>query len=150
MSRLPSVALAALLAASRVLPAPAAGPEPPPPQFLLSWGKKGQGKGEFRSPIGIAIDQDDRVYVTEFHNNRVQKFDGEGQVLASFPVAEHPGGIAVDRDGNVYVAPLLLGKVCVYGPDGHFVRAWGKPGSWHSTRRGTCTPPRGPRVACRS
>src|SRR5687767_7696022 len=109
MSRLPSVAYAALLAASWAMPAPAAGPEPPPPKFLLSWGQKGEGKGEFRSPIGIAIDKDDRVYVTEFHNNRVQKFDGEGKFLASFPVAKHPGGIAVDTDGNVYVAPLLLG-----------------------------------------
>lgn len=45
--------------------------------FLAQWGAaggaKGTGPGEFNTPIGIAIDRDGSIYVTDFGNNRVQK-----------------------------------------------------------------------------
>src|SRR5689334_1712619 len=68
----------------------------PPPRFLLEWGRKGKAEGEFDAPIGMAINRADEIFVTEFRNNRVQKFTREGKFVAAFPVAEMPGGIAVD------------------------------------------------------
>ncbi len=44
------------------------------PRFLIEWGKKGSEPGEFHFPIGIAINADDEVFVTDFYNARVQKF----------------------------------------------------------------------------
>ena len=45
--------------------------------FLTQWGApggaKGTGPGEFNTPIGIAVDRDGSIYVTDFGNNRVQK-----------------------------------------------------------------------------
>ena len=99
------------------------------PRFLFSWGKKGSGPGEFHSPIGIAINGSDEILITEFHNNRVQKFTTDGKFLAAFKVAEMPGGIAVDRAGNFYVAPLMLHKICMYSPEGKLIREWGKLGT---------------------
>jgi tripartite motif-containing protein 71 len=99
-----------------------------PPQFLKEWGKKGTGPGEFNSPIGIAINQADEIFITEARNNRVQKFTADGKWLATFPVAAFPGGIAVDRAGHVYIAPLMLGKICVYDAKGKLIREWGKIG----------------------
>ena len=109
--------------------APASLASDAPPHFVLAWGQKGEAEGDLSSPIGVAVGPGDTLYVTEFHNSRVQKFDTEGKPLGSFPVAQYPGGIAVDNEGRVYVAPLLQGKICVYGPDGALLREWGAVGS---------------------
>jgi sugar lactone lactonase YvrE len=106
----------------------AAEPAIAPLRFLRQWGKKGSGQGEFDVPIGIAINRADEVFITEFRNNRVQKFTADGKFVAAFKVAPMPGGIAVDRTGNVYVAPLMSHKICVYSPAGKLLREWGKHG----------------------
>jgi sugar lactone lactonase YvrE len=107
---------------------PNAGPKEPPVQFLLEWGKLGKEAGEFHSPIGIAINAKDEIFVTEFKNNRVQKFSTEGKFLAQFPVESMPGGLAVDRQGRIYIAPMMSHKICVYDETGKLVRTWGKKG----------------------
>jgi sugar lactone lactonase YvrE len=101
----------------------------PPLTFLLTWGQKGKADGEFDAPIGIAIDAADDLYISDFRNNRVQKFSAEGKFLLKFAVAEMPGGIAVDREKRVYVAPLMSHKICVYNEQGELLREWGKLGT---------------------
>lgn len=106
---------------------PAAGS--PAPRFLLEWGKHGSGPGEFDAPIGIAIDAQDRISITDFKNKRVQRFDANGKLLSSFPVAVQPAGIAVDDQGQVYVSHWNLGKVVLYSATGETVREIGRPGT---------------------
>ena len=96
--------------------------------FLQEWGKKGNAPGEFDAPIGLAIDDKDEILVSEFRNNRVQRFSAEGRTLSSFTVEPMPGGIAVDRQGRIYVAPMMSHKVCVYSPAGRLLHEWGKHG----------------------
>src|SRR6476659_3348206 len=48
------------------------------PRFLGEWGQKGSEPGEFHFPIGIAINADDEIFVTDFYNSRVQKFSVDG------------------------------------------------------------------------
>lgn len=50
------------------------------------WGKKGSGPGEFLFsvsgvPIGMAVDDQDNIYIVDEGNNRVQKFDPNGKFL---------------------------------------------------------------------
>ena len=97
-------------------------------RFLQAWGKKGKEPGELDAPIGLAINAKDEILVSEFRNNRVQRFSTEGRALGRFAVLPMPGGIAVDREGRVYVAPLMSHKVCVYSPAGRLLREWGKHG----------------------
>jgi tripartite motif-containing protein 71 len=97
-------------------------------RFLQEWGKKGSAPGEFDAPIGLAIDDNDEILVSEFRNNRVQRFSAEGRALGSFAVEPMPGGIAVDRQGRIFVAPMMSHKVCVYSPSGRLLREWGKHG----------------------
>lgn len=122
-----------LLLAGPFLPIfPRAGQAEPPgpraPRFVLAWGKQGAAAGELNIPIGIAVNARDEVFVSEFRNNRVQKFSTHGKPLGSFPVGEMAGGLAVDRAGNLYVALLMAGKVEVYSPEGKLLRTLGKPG----------------------
>jgi sugar lactone lactonase YvrE len=101
----------------------------PPPQFVLSFGTPGDGAGEFHSPIGIAIDAQDEIYVTEFHTHRVQVFDTSGRHLRMFAVDGQPGGIAVDQEGRVYVAPLLGHRIDVFDREGQALDSFGHQGN---------------------
>src|SRR5262249_12016392 len=49
----------------------------PAPRFLLEWGRKGKGEGEFDACVGIAIGKNDEVYTAEFRNQRVQRFTSQ-------------------------------------------------------------------------
>ena len=97
------------------------------------WGTAGSGDGEFNGPSGIAIDQQDVLYIVDSRNHRVQKFTKDGEFLAtwgSLGSAEGqfnaPWGITIDQQGDVYVADHKNHRVQKFTPDGavhHAVRA---------------------------
>ncbi|MCA9062519.1 MAG: CocE/NonD family hydrolase [Planctomycetaceae bacterium] len=100
-----------------------------PPRFVREFGTEGDQPGEFHSPVGIAIDSQDRIYVTEFRNKRVQVFDVSGHSVQIIPVESEPGGIAVDQQGRIYVALMLGHRIVVFDPQGTKVAEWGTEGS---------------------
>jgi sugar lactone lactonase YvrE len=112
-------------------------PEPAgAPKFVLTWGHKGDKPGEFYSPIGLAINPKDEVFVTDVNNARVQKFSADGKFLGAFDLpwdepkrkSNQAGGIAVDGKGLVYLSYMMQHKVAVYTEAGQLVREWGKHG----------------------
>lgn len=125
----PALLLGVFLACGGAAPSDAQEPDAGRLEAVRAWGQEGTGDGDFHSPIGIAIDAHDVIYVTEFKNNRVQRFDRDGKFLGKFAVDEMPGGIAVDRRGEIYVAPMMKHKICVYGQDGTLLREWGQKGT---------------------
>lgn len=108
-----------------------------PPKWLLSWGKKGDKPGEFHSPIGIAINQKDEIFVTDLNNARVQKFSVDGKYLGGFDLpwdapkrkSCQAGGILADNQGLLYLSFMGQHKIGVYTEDGKLLREWGKKGS---------------------
>ena len=50
-------------------------------KYLLSWGRKGSGPGEFNLPHSICVDSKGTVYVSDRENNRIQIFDPNGKFL---------------------------------------------------------------------
>lgn len=106
------------------------------PKFFLAWGQKGDQPGEFYSPIGIAINQKDEIFVTDVNNARVQKFSPEGKYLGGFDLprdepkrkSNQAGGIAIDANGLIYLSFMSQHKVAVYTDGGKLVREWGKKG----------------------
>ena len=82
------------------------------------FGSRGQG---LCSPMGVCIDGEDRVYVSErcYDFDRVSVFTSVGQFLKSFGT-EAPGtnlppnGIAVDSNGLVYVGDQANNCIRVY------------------------------------
>ncbi|TXG81535.1 MAG: hypothetical protein E6R14_07725 [Thermomicrobiales bacterium] len=51
-------------------------------ELIVSWGGDGSAPGEFQTPHGLWVDADERVYVVDRANARVQVFDNAGMVLA--------------------------------------------------------------------
>lgn len=129
--------LGALTLAGSGLPGAAAENREQGTKFLLQWGKKGSQPGEFDFPIGLAVTKDDEILVSDFYNNRVQKFSSKGKFLAAFDVPANPGGLALDAAGDVYISHFGFMKpkekrkpdqVTVHSPTGKLLRAWGKTG----------------------
>jgi tripartite motif-containing protein 71 len=83
--------------------------------YLMKFGSRGNGEGQFNAPWGIAVDRvRGFVYVVDSANFRVQKFDMMGEFImawGSFGTGDgqfyFPRGIAVDQsDGSVYVVDM--------------------------------------------
>lgn len=106
------------------------------PRFVLAWGQKGDKPGEFYSPIGIAINAKDEVYVTDLNNARVQKDSADGKYLIGFDLprdiperkSAQAGGILIGPDGLIYLSFMQQHRIGVYDDEGKLVREWGKKG----------------------
>lgn len=86
-------------------------------------------RGRVRQPRGLAFDDEGNLYVADFGNDRIQKFDRELRVLAAWGKKgklpgdfDQPCGVATGP-GGVYVADTWNGRVQVFDRDGKFVRA---------------------------
>ena len=87
----------------------------------------GSGANQFSNPIGIAIDGQGNLYITDYFNYRVQKWApgaSEGVTVAGGNGAGSaanqlysPTGIAVDDQGNVYIADSYNNRVQKWAPD---------------------------------
>jgi DNA-binding beta-propeller fold protein YncE len=110
----------------------------PDGRFLMQWGSKGSGPGQFDLPHGIAVDTRGRVYVADRGNARVQVFDGGGRYLAEWKGAElgRPFDVAMGTDGMVVIAdggdipkePPDRSAVVVARPDGTVVERFARFG----------------------
>jgi sugar lactone lactonase YvrE len=88
-------------------------------KLLQSWGDPGTGAGEFRLPHGIGISSDDRVFVADRENDRIQIFSRDGRFIDMWTHVQRPTDISFDGEGRVYVSELWWrpGEVsCTRGP----------------------------------
>lgn len=92
---------------------------------LFSFGGIGVGKGEMHGPQGIAIDKENRVFVAEQFNARIQVFDADGKHQFMFGSRgddpfqfEGPRGLAFDSEGNLFVAEARKASILLFKPDG--------------------------------
>ncbi len=92
------------------------------------------GAYQFDRPVGVAVGPSGDVYVTEYGNNRVDKFDPNGNFLTQWGCQGsgpgqffNPDGIAVDASENVYVADFGGNRVEKFDANGTFLTQWGCP-----------------------
>jgi len=57
-----------------------------PPKLWLGGDKPGKGNKEFDHPSWVCVDAKGRVYIADNHNDRVQVFSPEGELLKTVPV----------------------------------------------------------------
>lgn len=72
--------------------------------FVAAWGTPGSGRGELRTPKGLALDSGGRLFVADWGNARVQIFDQEGRFLDTWSQFGAPSGIYIDHDDVLYAA----------------------------------------------
>jgi DNA-binding beta-propeller fold protein YncE len=103
---------------------------------LRSIGEAGGGPGQFIRPLGIDVDQEGNVYVTDAIRGRLQKFAPDGELIfIQGDISDAPGDfvrpkhVAVDRDGVIYVVDAAFQNVQMFNTDGELLMFFGSPGS---------------------
>ncbi|MBI5875679.1 MAG: 6-bladed beta-propeller [Deltaproteobacteria bacterium] len=86
--------------------------------------------------LGITVSSDNRIYVVDSENNRVQIFDQAGQFIKAFGAKgketgqfRMPYGIAIGADGKLFVTDSKNSRVQVFDKDGGFLYGFGRDGS---------------------
>ncbi len=72
--------------------------------FIMAWGQRGSGPGEFDSPHGLAMDSAGRLFVADRSNSRIQIFNQDGEFLEEWRQFGRPSGVFINKDDVIYVA----------------------------------------------
>ena len=115
-------------------------------QYLRSWGEPGTDAGQFNLPHSVWVDRQDRVYVCDRPNNRVQIFNLEGGFITQWTDVHRPDKLIVGNDDVVYVAELDH-RVSLWSMSGELLSRWGEEGE--SLEAGGLVSPHGAAVDSR-
>ena len=107
----------------------------PQPEFLGSFGRPGTAPGEMNRPEGICVDAQDRIYVADSCNHRIQVFSPEGKFLRAYGKPgqglgelSYPYDIRVDAAGRQYVCEFGNSRIQVFDANDHPIEIIGGPG----------------------
>ena len=102
---------------------------------LGSIGDIGTGDGQFIWAASLAMDGDEKLYVSDEALNRISVFNVDGEFLGKWGEPgdgdgqlDRPSGIAFDSDENLYVADTLNHRIQKFTKDGVFLMNWGEFG----------------------
>jgi DNA-binding beta-propeller fold protein YncE len=100
------------------------------------FGACGKAPGQLLEPRAVALGREDRVYVADSGNHRIQVFTLEGKTVGGWGRAGSgdseflfPAGIAVGPGNELYVADSGNDRIQVFDESGKFLRKWGKSGT---------------------
>ena len=79
--------------------------------WVTSWGERGTGPGQFNTPHAIVVDRNDRVYVGDRANRRIQVFDTEGKFLRMFTIDVPPPSGTKPVNGNTPTGDRLAAVI---------------------------------------
>ena len=93
------------------------------------FGSRGAEEGQFYSPVGIALDDKENIYVCEYgKNDRIQKFTRDGKFLKAFGSAGTGDGQLqrasdlIWHENKLYVADAVNNRIQVFSDDGSFLK----------------------------
>lgn len=99
-------------------------------RLLRSWGEPGNGPGQFCLPHAVLVDEDQRVWVCDRENSRIQVFDGDGALLdVWFDVGGKPTDLYFAPDGTTFVSIKSKGKphgLSIFDPTRQVLARWGE------------------------
>jgi len=103
--------------------------------FILQFGVRGRGEGEFNYPTSISADGGGRIYVADTLNFRIQVFDGNNKFLYSIGQAgdssgsfSRPKGAAVDSFGHIYITDAVFDNIQIFNQKKEFLLSLGESG----------------------
>jgi DNA-binding beta-propeller fold protein YncE len=90
-------------------------------------GSKGLGDGQFVGPQHLTVDEDGYLYVVDYGNSRISKFDPDGAFILSFgkksaifPGLLSPTGIAA-YNNKIYIAESSAKTIYMFDPNGNYL-----------------------------
>jgi tripartite motif-containing protein 71 len=100
------------------------------------WGSEGDGDSQFVRPHDLDFSPlEDKLYIVDRDNNRVQVFDKNGTYLFKWGQEGEgdgefalPYGLDVDKEGNVWVADRGNNRIQKFDAEGNFLLAFGSEG----------------------
>ncbi|MGA2557055.1 MAG: 6-bladed beta-propeller, partial [Verrucomicrobiota bacterium] len=103
---------------------------------LGGWGRLGDAPGEFNRAESLAVDAQDRLYVADSCNQRIQIFSPEGKFLRAYGRAgsgpgefSYPNDIQVDAAGRQYVCEFGNQRIQIFDTNNQPVEILGGPGA---------------------
>ena len=95
----------------------------------LTFGSKGRGPGQVLGPQYAVCDEDGYLYVSDYGNTRILKFDADGNFLfafglksEAFPGFVSPSGLA-EKDGVLYAADSFRKSIYRFDLSGNYLGA---------------------------
>jgi len=99
-------------------------------------GRAGTGPGEFNRAEGVCVDRQDRLYVADSCNHRIEIFSPDGTFLREFGrpgsglgELSYPYDVAVDSAGNIYVCEFGNSRIQVFDANCQPLEIIGRAGS---------------------
>jgi len=90
-------------------------------------GSKGLGNGQFVGPQNLTVDEDGYLYIVDYGNSRISKFDPDGVFILSFgqrssvfPGMLSPTGIAAGN-GRIFAADNAANAIYMFDPNGNYL-----------------------------
>ena len=104
--------------------------------WKLLFGHAGNGPGAFNRAEGITVDPQDRLYVADSCNHRVQVFTPDGVFLRAYGKAgsgsgelSYPYDVKLDREGRQYVCEFGNSRIQVFDAQDHPIEILGSYGN---------------------
>ncbi len=101
--------------------------------FITSWGERGAQPGNFNTPHGIVVDNNDVIYVADRGNSRIQTFDTEGQLKGVWNLPTAPWSLCLTSGPSQTLFVGSVGRVYKMSLDGKVLGMFGRPGRMPGT-----------------
>lgn len=97
--------------------------------YLMQWGRKGTGDGEFDTVHDVTLDSKGRVYVADRENSRIQIFTPDGKFIGKWTGVGQPWGLFyVAKEDAIYMSDGLNNRVIKLNLDGQILGVLGSYG----------------------
>ena len=87
------------------------------------------------NPTGVAVDEDDNIYVTDVESHRLSKFNSDGKLVKTVGGKggrtgqfDCPWGIALSKDNKLFVCDRNNHRIQVFDTNLKFISCFGKEG----------------------
>lgn len=93
-----------------------------------SFGMENYEDGSRGEPSSIATDSKGNIYIADYLNDRIQKFDGAGRHVLTIKLSANPikktiiDDLALDVSNNLYVSCWRADSIYIFSPDGNYLR----------------------------
>lgn len=96
--------------------------------FLMMWGSRGDGPGQFSVAHSIVIDDDDNIYVADRENQRIEIFDTDGNFIDQWTFSAMVCALYLSNDGFMYITSGFDAQIVKLDMDGNVLGVTGSSG----------------------